>query len=183
MMTFKLFASCVPVKGAKRYVICDLARSEIFFIHERVYEILTLHKSRSIDEIKAYYEFEVNDQIDNYIEYLIKNELGFLTDEPDSFPESDLSWDHPSLITNAIIEWSNCSSYDIKGAINQLELLGCKFLEIRYYDEVDKEKVVEMVGMFNETKFRSINPVLKYDNFRYECEYELKDGKLLSINK
>jgi len=46
---FKLFASCIPVKGAKRAVICDIQRKDIYFIAPIIYETIMESEGKNKD--------------------------------------------------------------------------------------------------------------------------------------
>lgn len=160
---FKLFATCVPVKGAKNHVICDLDRKDIYKIPEGLYEILTLLSKLDISEIKKYYDNEVDAQIDNYIKYLTENELGFICSNPQNFPDINLIWKSPSRITNAILEINRQSNYLNKEVINQFEELGCKFFEIRFYEKIELFEVIEILNLFEESIVRNIHLFLPYN--------------------
>lgn len=159
---FKLFASCIPVKGAKRFVICDLQRSELFFVPEGLYIILTEYENRTIRDIKNIFEDEFNDQIDIHLKYLIENELGFLTTEPQKFPKLEISWDMPELISNIIIEVDENSNHDYTDIFEQLVSVGCQFMELRFYSPISFQKLNEIIQLTDTSKLRNINLILPF---------------------
>jgi hypothetical protein len=126
---FKLFSCCIPVKGAVRFVIIDLQRQDLFFINEGTYEILTQQTQKKKDEIYNSYSFELHERLNEIFSFLVENEIGFWTDEPEKFPNLELHWEFPAKITNAIIEVIENS--DFNHEIEELDNLGCRFLEIR----------------------------------------------------
>ncbi|HSN87853.1 MAG TPA: hypothetical protein VL025_13935, partial [Thermoanaerobaculia bacterium] len=130
---FRLFASCIPVQGARRSVICDLQRGTYKLIPNGLYEILTEHRGRTVDEIKAAYDHEFDEEIDEYFQFLLDHEFGFWCDEPELFPDLDLTWDAPGRITNALIDVDAGSRHDFPALLRQLDTLGCSALEVRFF--------------------------------------------------
>ncbi|HEY0029678.1 MAG TPA: grasp-with-spasm system SPASM domain peptide maturase [Bacteroidia bacterium] len=160
---FKLFANCIPVNGAKRHIICDLQKNTFYFIPGELLEILTLSKGKTIDEIKSIYSDRINaQQIDYYVDYLIDNDLAFFCSNPENFTELQIQWDFPGYISNSIIEIRNESLYDLADVFSQLQELGCKFLELRLYDEISIKRITQIIGLVDETKFRNIDIYYKY---------------------
>lgn len=132
-VVFRLFASCIAVQGASRSTICDLQRNAIHLIPNALYDILTRHRDRTLEEIRGIYGNEHDDTIDSYFEFLLKNELGFWCDEPEAFPDLDLTWDRPEVITNAVIDIDSQSDHDFQSIFSQLDDLGCRFVQIRFF--------------------------------------------------
>lgn len=161
---FKLFASCIPVRGASKFVICDLGRSELYYIPEGVYEIIVEHKNKTIEEIKALYDDDLKADIDRHITALIDNELGFLTDEPENFPRLDLNWDAPNSISNAIIELDSHSNYDLQNVVMLLERLGCRHIELRVYHSLRIERLEELIQLFEETKVKNLVFIIAFED-------------------
>lgn len=135
--TFRLFACCIPVRGARRSTICDLQRHTYRLIPNALYEILTEHREKTRDEIKALYGDEHGPTIDEYFDFLLEQELGFWCDEPERFPDLDLAWETPSLVTNAIIDVDETSAHDFASIFSQLDELGCSFVQLRFYCDMD----------------------------------------------
>lgn len=162
-MLFRLFAGCVPVQGAKRSVICDLQRQAVRFIPAGLYEILTEHRGKTVDEIKAFYEHEYDEEIDEYFQFLIRHELGFWCDEdPASFPDLDLTWDAPERITNAILDFDAGSGHDVPAILRQLDDLGCKALQVRFFSPCGPEDLWEILDAARHGRLRSIELLFPY---------------------
>ncbi|HEX2223944.1 MAG TPA: grasp-with-spasm system SPASM domain peptide maturase [Thermoanaerobaculia bacterium] len=130
---FRLFASCIPVKGARRSVVCDLQRGTYQLIPNGLYEILTEHRDQPVVAIKAAYDHEFDEEIDEYFQFLLDQEFGFWCDEPELFPDLDLTWDAPGRITNALIDVDAGSRHDFPALLAQLDALGCAALEVRFF--------------------------------------------------
>jgi len=130
---FALFACCIPVRGARRSVICDLQRQSFHFIPNGLYEILTEHTGESIAAIQAAYDHRYDEEIDEYFDFLERHELGFWCGDPGRFPAIDLHWESPERITNAILDVDEHSDHDYAKILGQLDDLGCKALEVRCF--------------------------------------------------
>ena len=89
MKYFRLFACCIPVKGAVRSIICDLQRNTYCDIPISLYQILTVHKDDSFEELVEIYEDE--ETLGEYFQFLKVNEFGFWTTHPEWFPELERS--------------------------------------------------------------------------------------------
>ncbi len=134
---FRVYASCLLVKGASRSIICDIQRSDYQLIPNSLYEILTKYPDNSVNEIKANYNHEFDNTIDEYLAFLVEKEYAFWCEkeELELFPDIDLAWDNPAIISNAIIDVNQNSNHDFKNILDQFEQLGCKHFQLRAYDE------------------------------------------------
>jgi len=128
----KLFASCIPVKGAERSLICDLQRNRFDFIPNDLCEILILHEGKSTTEIKYIYNNLYDEIIDEYIDFLLEKEYVFFTHHPNWFPKMGLQWQDPFRINNAIIDVGE--NFEFEKILFELNSLKCKAVEFRFYD-------------------------------------------------
>lgn len=165
---FILFPNCVAVKGANRSSICDLQENRIKLIPNLLFEILALLKDMAIKEIKNHYNNELNDGIDKYFEMLEKEGYGFWTDDPKQFPDLNLQWDSPSLITNAIIDIDERSVYSLLDAFRELSHLGVTGLQLRFYWKVDYSYLNQILNNLLESRIKSIDLVLKEDEWSFK---------------
>lgn len=106
---FKLFASCIPVKGYKESLIYDLDRGKSFNIPNLLYEILLVNneKKLSIPELQLYFNNLYDKGIEAFFEDFVNNEIGFYTNTPELFLNLNPVWKSPFRITNAILEVEN----------------------------------------------------------------------------
>ena len=162
---FKLFANCVPVKGYKRSIIYDLQRGDFSFIPNELFELLTDYKHLSNSELKKLYP--------NDVETIVQKEYGFWCsfDELSSFPDLQLTWESPSIITNAIFDIGDYE-YDLKKALAELEDLGCKDIEVRVFSTKPLSFIEWILKLINNTRFKSIRLIIKYDNSITEFDFE-----------
>lgn len=159
---FRLFACCLPVRGAVRSTICDMQRGELHFIPNALYEILTRHRNATMTQLRAIVDAEAHPVLDEYFAFLEEKELGIWTTEPESFPDLNLHWDVPSIITNAVIDVDERSVHDWPRLIGQLHDLGCQALQVRVFCDLP---LAELDAALEETLYgslRSIDLVLKW---------------------
>jgi SPASM domain peptide maturase of grasp-with-spasm system len=159
---FRLFACCLPVRGVVRSTICDLQRGEYHFIPNSLYEILTTHRDATLEQLKAMVDPEAHDTLDEYFAFLEEKELGLWTSEPESFPELNLHWEVPSVITNAIIDVDQESNHDWEELIRQLGDLGCRALQLRVFCEMPLAAVDAALEPSLYGPLRSIDVLMKW---------------------
>jgi SPASM domain peptide maturase of grasp-with-spasm system len=162
VLYFKLFANCIPVKGVKRSCLCDLQRGTIKFIPNLLYDIL-IKKKKTILDIKGEYNNEYDKGIDNYFSLLKKEEWGFYTNEPDKFPDLDLEWHSPIIITNAIFDYNPYWESEIPQAFEQLNELGCEALQLRFYDQIKIKTIDALLATLSKSRIKSIELLIKYN--------------------
>ncbi len=130
---FRLFAHCIPVKGYGRGLICDLQRNRIHPVPNILCDILLQEEQQTIAALKACYDDQHDNIIDDYFRFLDQEELIFFTEHPEYFPAMDLQWHHPAVVTNAILDFEATPAYDLIEALRQLEGLHCTQAELRCY--------------------------------------------------
>ena len=108
-----LYSNCILVKGASRSVICDLQLQQLHYIPNSLYELLSEHLGKTIQEIKKSYNNKYHKTIDSYFNFLEEKECIFYTDFPEMFPPLNLEWDFPHKVSNAIIDYNSESEFNI----------------------------------------------------------------------
>ncbi len=161
-MVFRLFADCVPVKGARRSLVCDLQNQRAQFIPNDLFSILTEMPDRPTTEIKARFDHESDATIDQYFSMLAEKGYGFWCDEPEYFPELDLSWRRPGEVTNAIIDVDRNSTHDYESIFRQLDDLGCQAVQIRAYDALPLACVKRIAAQCERLSFRHLEFAVKF---------------------
>lgn len=157
-----LFSGVKLVDGPKKCLILDLDRSRSFHIERYFYDFIMENMGKSINEIISLFPLDEQKNVQDHFDFLIENEMIFTTDNPDLFPDMDLSWDHPSEITNSVIdvkEDSNHDWYEINRALNEL---GTGHLEIRYFYSPSAIELNETLKPFLTSRLKSIQIILKY---------------------
>jgi|GEM_PF-3940861 len=164
---FKLFACCIPVKGVKRSIVCDLQRNNSEFIPNTLFEILKKYDGKQLASIKYLYEQKHDEIIDEYFNFLLEKEFGFWChqDEVEQFPPIQINWERPEFITNAIIDIKaeKVKNLDFSLIAMQLDKLACKALQIRAFQTIPVEIIHNVLTHFDSSRLRHIDLLLKYD--------------------
>ncbi len=173
---FLLFANCIPVKGYKTSIIMDLQRSGYLKIPNLLFDILDLNlRSITIGEIKNKFGGQYNRGIDKYLKYLTKEEFGFFTSEPNSFPMLLKDFLTPFKILSSIINYSISSPYKLEIVIKQLINFGCQIIQLRVFDKIDLEKLKEDLFLIKKSRIKILELYLA------DFNYNITD--LISITK
>jgi len=167
---FQLFACCIPVSGAMNQVLCDLQRGMIQPIPNSLYVILTEFSEQTLEEIKAFFDHEQDEQIDAYYHFLEEGEWGFWCEDPSRFPDLDLGWKNPCLITNAIIDVNARSQHPFDKIFLALNQLGCEALQLRSYDDLPVKDLKEILGHIGDHRLKAVELILKYQEEYQEAE-------------
>jgi SPASM domain peptide maturase of grasp-with-spasm system len=157
---FQLFACCLPVRGACRSTLCDLERETFHMIPNDLYEILTECQGKTIAEIEALYDHECDAELEEYFEFLLARELGFLCDDPDRFPPLELDWREPERITHALVDSDARSAHDFGKIFCELDDLGCKHLELRFFERLELAALAGILAPTKLGRLRSIDLLL-----------------------
>lgn len=165
---FRLFANCIPVRGAKRSIICDLQRTSFKFIPNSLVDLLNELRTKCIEEVESSLECsEDRETLKDYLEFLTKNEFGFYCSKEELilFPDIDFK---PSktiepLVTNAIIDVSPDSTHDYPRLLRELELLGCKHIQVRSYEQIGfVHSANHILSLAEGSRIQSIDFLAKY---------------------
>ncbi len=161
---FRLFADCIPVKGAKRSAIYDLTRNELVFFPSTYVEVLDFLLSEKklhvlLSELECAEEIQF---VTEFIAYLDQQELVHLTETPELFPQLPEKWDIPATIQNAIIDVDHVF-HDFNKIFSQLNQLGCLFVQIRDFSgKFPLENWDDLLRLACHQSFESIELLLKH---------------------
>ena len=163
---FKLFACCIPVKGASRSIICDLQRYNFEFIPNAMFEIIEELLEKSVYEIKKIVNHQYDEVIDSYFKFLEDNEFGFWCEKEElkNFSEIDMKWETPLSIENMIIDFDSYTNHNIAKIAKDIEILGCNALQLRFYDLMSLRNIKEIVQHFDNSRLTNIEIILKYNH-------------------
>lgn len=168
----RLFANCIPVRGARRSIVCDLYYQTYMFIPNILYEILTTYPDKSVQEIKDIYDNRQDAHIDEYFSEILRRDLGFICEKKDipHFPPLDLLWERPEAITNSIIDLDPTRPYDVRKVALELDSVGCKAVQVRIFPEIEPGFLVSVLEAFEFTRIEHIELLLKYSDALPEDE-------------
>lgn len=194
---FRLYASCIPVKGITSSLIIDLERRSFYEIENDLFDLIINLDGAQINTFKESFDFEEN-AINHFVNQFIQEELGFITNESESFPKLELVWKSPYKLENAVIEFFKSSTYLLQDVINQLDILACQAYQL-HFDSIDdikklnhylsffdgtKSKYIEIIVPFSEklnlTEIEKI--IISYPRLRYVKLYKSPYDKIHSSN-
>jgi len=159
------FECCRPVKGASQGAIFDLQRERYISVPNDLIDVISSRENNTVLDTIQGLDEEDRSTYQDYLEHLHRMEYIFFIspDQRKWFPSMSTKWDHPSEITNAIIEFNADSKHDLNKIFYELESLGCLAIEIRIYDEFEYDRLVEIMDHTVNTGVTSIS--LKYNYF------------------
>lgn len=162
---------CKPAKGALRSSIVDLERAKIKLIPNELYDMVTAYHGKKIKTIVEDYASVEGSAavIDEYITFLTEEEFIFLsaTEEKELLAAEHTNYERPYHITNAIIDHNRHSRFSFEKIIAQLQELGCRALQLRFYDEIPLERLMEIIRLTDHTIFRQVELLIKYVDEEY----------------
>lgn len=128
----KKFADCFFVKGYSRGILYDLSRESYKVIPNSLVDFVNKvdgKPTKYVHELKKIYNEEI---IDEYIDFLFKNEYFFICEdfEVDCFLDLDLEFKVPSKFSNAIFEIKKINSLNWKKVFIQLDSVNCKHIQL-----------------------------------------------------
>lgn len=161
---FVLFGNCKITKGYSRAIICDLYRFKYYYIPLELCEIIEQLKYKDVNTIIESYK-DQKETIVEYLDYFIKMDLGIFTNDPLSFPPIKDEWLSPYKITTSIIDFNDKNVITLnhyKKFIEEISNLGCQLLELRFFFQVSKKYLLEIISLTNNTRIKNLNITLKY---------------------
>lgn len=181
----KLYSNCYLTKGINRSLVSDFQRKNSKLISNDLYEvILKLKEGVSILKIKKEYGIHNKKIIDQYIKFIIEEELGFYStkEELDLFPDIDLTFYNPSKITNAVIIQDFYDKSKINKIIVELEKLSCKDIVIVFLNSLKYDDYIDLNKLFSNTRIKSLEIFTKFSlEIRYNDYSKLDFGVLTKV--
>ena len=157
-----LYESCKVVKGASKSLICDIQRQAYRVIPNDLADLLQCNRNKSVREILEVYNGQFDKEILSNLEFLEKEDLLFFTEHPEWFPEMSLEWRTASLVTNAVIDISDKTNFIYEDLWQVLSDLGCEHVQIRYFVEIDIEKLDIYLSAIKNLRIVSVEVLLPF---------------------
>jgi SPASM domain peptide maturase of grasp-with-spasm system len=162
----KLYACCIPVKGYKQSFIYDLQRPKSSnAIPNDLYNILILHENKTIEEIKKEFNNQYDEIIDDYFDFLDRNEFiyNFYEQELGCFPPLENIWETPSCVTNSIVHIDDYNENILKKIVSELSILRCDALQLCFLKTPSFNLLSETASLFENTRILSVEILFNYD--------------------
>ncbi|MBI1286674.1 MAG: grasp-with-spasm system SPASM domain peptide maturase [Flavobacteriales bacterium] len=159
---FRLFACCVPVKGAVRAIVCDLQRSEYVFISNELFEEITDGRFLSSNDIQRISQKPNGVKLLEQLKVLESREYGFWCTEEESrvFPQMQFQWESPSPVTHAIIDSDSNSRHPFEYILKQLSELNCQALQLRFFEMIPTVEIETILGHAQSEGFTDVELII-----------------------
>jgi len=161
---FVLFSCCLITKGVNRSIIIDTQRNEFHFIPNELCELIEEFRAEPVRQVMSRFtDAGERDILLEYLNFFEQNELGFYTNNPDSFPRIDNEFRSLNAISNAIIDIRNVVNYDIDAKLQELESLGCEAVQIRIFESLAHQAFDKLLQSFAGLSFRCVEILMNAD--------------------
>lgn len=156
MTYFNLFSNILVTKGVNRILISDLQRNNSELYPIELYEIIEELKINSIENILQDYAEESQQIVQEYIDVLLEQEYGFLTngDWNKNLIPLSYQFQNPVEISNIFIEINDVSV--LRKIKQSIENLGVKHLNIYCRKELSVSEFQDIDTLFIESVVNSI---------------------------
>lgn len=144
-MYLKLFSNCKLVKGYKNHLLYDIQRGDVINIPSELYEWLYKFNNKEFNPIQ-------DPEIKSYIDFLEQEDYIFFTENPEYFPEISLDFDSPCKISNVVIDINNVTEFDYFKVIDQIDLLNCDTVELRFFNDCEVPFIKDLINYLNDHK-------------------------------
>ncbi|PSK94189.1 grasp-with-spasm system SPASM domain peptide maturase [Taibaiella chishuiensis] len=160
---FLLFSNCFLVKGPVQSTICDVYLNRYKIIPNLLYDILMELKNSPVNLILKQNE-EEKEGILLYISRLLEDEWGHISPNKELFPPIEERWEHPFLLTNAILDYDKESTYNILSAIEKIDKFKVEALQIRLFDSVPFSFIEALYSQVSKTSIEYVALLIPYSD-------------------
>lgn len=165
---FKLFPSCQLVAGISRSLVIDSQRWKYYTIPNSLYTLLKTYDGCSIQEVirKEGTDPDALHTLAEYFEFLFEQELIFEcnAEVAEHFVPVIESFDHPSIITNAIVTIETFVALDLAAILLQLTDLGCYTLEIRISKPTEHSIIGKLLELCKTYELENVSLIIQLDS-------------------
>ena len=156
MRFFNLFSNIQVTNGAARILISDLQRDQSELFPLELGELIDELKKNPIENLFQQYDEESIAILQDYLDFLLAKEYGFITNDDwdRNFPPLSYEFHDPSIISNMVIEIDDLTILD--SLKKSIENLAIKHLVIYSNKFLDKNDFVQIENVFNNSTLSGI---------------------------
>lgn len=136
-MWFNLFPSVILTSKHDALLLFDLHRQTISGFPLEVVTLLEALSYKPIAEVQLL--LGDAEGVNVWVERFVANGWGRLSQTQLPLNPLPPNWDSPWALSSCTIEWEKESDYDIKGALSELETLGCQGIQLVLKEGTDWE--------------------------------------------
>lgn len=151
------------VKGVLRGIICDLERQIFSFVPNALIEIFENNKYGKLKILINNYTSNDLDKniLIEYFNFLYEQEWIFFSSNYKLYNDLTFEYFNPSYITNSIIDISYYNNLlFFRNFISQVLELNCKFIQLRFYKNINLRKLNEFLQLFNNSIVEGIEIIV-----------------------
>jgi SPASM domain peptide maturase of grasp-with-spasm system len=151
---FILSSNCKLVNGAKRSIIIDYGRGDIYFLPKEYFELVSMMDRGKICDVELHLsDVESKKNFEEFLAVILSHEIGFLTDTPEQFPGRDenIYAEELTPLIDVIIEIDplNFDKVIFSNLCADLNFLKCKDFQIRLFSTFDFQFLSEITKLIN----------------------------------
>ncbi|SFA47306.1 SPASM domain peptide maturase, grasp-with-spasm system [Pedobacter suwonensis] len=156
MRYFNLFSDILITKGVNRILISDLQRNYSELQSLELNNIIEELKSNSIEDVFALYDQESKEMLQEYLNFLVEKEYGFITENSwdENFPPLQTDFSDSSTISNIFIETADLMFSP--QLVQSIENLGIRHLVIYCESKLSLMDFLTLEDTFNDSCLESI---------------------------
>lgn len=157
-----LYSHCIVVKGALRATINDLQRGETFLIPNSFANLFVDGRYFQVSELDEKLDPESRAILSGYLDFLQQKELAFTCTEEElpCFPKLNEAFLFAGYISNAVFDAQDRMDYFNSFLIGQLEELGCRFIQLRFYQACTLSHLEELLGYIRHSAIQAVDIVM-----------------------
>lgn len=149
------FECCKVVFGSKKSLIYDFQRQKLYPLPTSVLKILKNNNKKKLNSFLNRFSLNNQEILKDTIQHLYDIEVIFFSNKISSFPNISISYDFPSIISNAIIIHNPFVNYE--NLFWELNTFNCKALEIIVPKNVKNRFDFNIINSLNEHSIEVIN--------------------------
>ncbi len=156
-----LFENCIITPGKVYAILQDLQNQIVFQVPIEFCQLVLKLYQKPYSYVLEESSVKEKKSLTNLRKFIIKNHLGFFTENPHNFPSLNLDFLTHAKIINSIIDIDNKIELDFRPISHQLSNLGCMFLQIRFYNKTSLEYLYNILKYFSTSRIEFIEVYLK----------------------
>lgn len=163
--TFIKLSHSVFIEGYTRSVVCDIQRKVFFIVPKELPSFVKFANGKQINEIYKHYGKTNELVLAEYLNFLESNDLVFFSNDHEDvnrFAELCVEDFFYNQIDNAIIDIDKKTLFPITEIIIQLNELGCKHIQIRFFRETWEKEILDLLNFTKETEIESIEIIAPF---------------------
>lgn len=184
MRFFNLYSNILITKGAIRILVSDLQRNISELMPYELSEVLELLKNHSIEDVYSQFDEDSQKIIDEYLDFLIEKEMGFITinNWDQNFLPLDYTYENYNIISDMYIEINSIAQLEkIKESIINLSI---KHLVVYSQRNFLSDELISIDKSFDDTPVESIQfflPFNKEVNEDFLCKLHKNTVRIYDI--